>query len=161
MSEPATNASPPDRANVVGLPPLYFIAALLIGLMLERRWPLYEFPDFLRHLFSWPLLALSLGLAGSAFYQMMRAGTAIDPHKPTTALVTSGPYRFSRNPMYLSLALLVAGVAFFRSSLWTLLLLVPAVLLLERLVIRREERYLETKFGENYREYRARVRRWL
>lgn len=161
MNSSATTQPAPDRANVVGLPPLYFIAALLIGLMLERQWPLYQFPDFVRQLVSWPLLALSLVLAISAFYQMTRAGTAIDPRKPSTALVTSGPYRFSRNPMYLSLALLVTGVAFYRSSLWALLLLIPAVLLLERLVIRREERYLEDKFGERYREYRSRVRRWL
>jgi len=81
--------------------------------------------------------------------------------KPTTALVTEGPFRYSRNPIYLALTLLYVGVALLINALWILLLVVPAVLVLRYGVIAREEAYLTRKFGEAYRQYMAQVRRWL
>jgi protein-S-isoprenylcysteine O-methyltransferase Ste14 len=81
--------------------------------------------------------------------------------RPTTAIVFTGPYRFTRNPMYLGLALLQAGLAMVTNSLWPLLTLAPVIVAVRRLVIDREERYLEAKFGEEYRAYKARVRRWV
>jgi protein-S-isoprenylcysteine O-methyltransferase Ste14 len=81
--------------------------------------------------------------------------------KPTTALVTEGPFRYSRNPIYVALTLLYVGVALLINALWILLLIVPAVLVLRYGVIAREEAYLARKFGDAYRQYMAQVRRWL
>jgi len=104
---------------------------------------------------------VGLTIGGWAFANMLRARTNINPFKPTTALVTSGPYRFSRNPIYLATTLLYIGAALsFR--IITALVIVPfALILLEFGVIRREERYLERKFGDQYRDYRSHVRRWI
>jgi protein-S-isoprenylcysteine O-methyltransferase Ste14 len=107
------------------------------------------------------ILVMSIILARSAETAMKRAGTNIRPDRPTLAIVTDGPFRFSRNPLYLAAAGLYLAVALLVNTLWPLLLLVPVLLVLHWGVIRREERYLEAKFGDSYREYRARVRRWV
>ena len=92
---------------------------------------------------------------------MRRAGTNVNPRDPTTAIVVEGPFRFSRNPLYLSLILAYLGITLLVNALWPLLLLPPLLVVLHWGVIAREERYLEAKFGESYRVYKARVRRWL
>jgi protein-S-isoprenylcysteine O-methyltransferase Ste14 len=92
---------------------------------------------------------------------MRRAGTNIKPSQPTTAIVQTGPFRFSRNPLYISLTLFYLGVCLMFNALWPLLLLPPLLVVVQRGIIYREERYLEAKFGEEYRDYRRRVRRWL
>ena len=84
----------------------------------------------------------------------------MDLRKPTTALVTTGPYRLSRNPGYLSLALIAGGVAVAAASLWTAAWLLVVLVVVDRAVIRREERYLEERFGDAYRRYRSATRRW-
>jgi protein-S-isoprenylcysteine O-methyltransferase Ste14 len=89
------------------------------------------------------------------------AGTPVPGDRPTTAVVRSGPYRFSRNPIYLAFSLLHVGVAFWVNSLWLLLTLAPAVALMSLVVIPREERYLESRFPAEYLPYKAAVRRWL
>lgn len=89
------------------------------------------------------------------------ARTSFDVRKPTTVLITDGPFRFSRNPGYLALSLLYAGIAVIADSLWVLALLAPALFVMHYGVIAREELYLERKFGSQYLEYKARVRRWL
>lgn len=92
---------------------------------------------------------------------MRRAHTNIDPRQPTTTIVVEGPYRFTRNPIYLSLTLLYSGLTVLFNALSGLLLLPIALIILRRGVIEREERYLERKFGEQYLSYKQRVRRWL
>jgi protein-S-isoprenylcysteine O-methyltransferase Ste14 len=107
------------------------------------------------------LVALALPLVSWSFAELRRAGTHIRPDRPTTSLVTNGPFGWSRNPIYLSLILVYTGVSTFANALWPLILLPAAILGLQRGVIEREERYLDHKFGDAYREYSARVRRWL
>ncbi len=107
------------------------------------------------------LAAIGLVVGFFAFREMLRARTHIDPSKPATALVTAGPFRFSRNPLYLSTTLLYIGAALSFRVLAALVVLPVALVVLHFGVIRREERYLEGKFGEEYRVYRARVRRWF
>ena len=158
------NSSGADHAGVRVAPPKLFLGALLAGVLLEWLWPLGWFA-------GWPALArygLGLLLAGtgvalmaSAWDLFRRAGTAIPPWEPTTALVTSGVYRVSRNPIYLSVMILYLGLALLLGAGWSLILLVPAVAILQVAVIRREEAYLDRRFGEAYRQYRARVRRWI
>jgi protein-S-isoprenylcysteine O-methyltransferase Ste14 len=89
------------------------------------------------------------------------AGTTIRPDKPTAKLVTDGPFRFSRNPLYLALTLMYAGLALMANSIWALLLLFPVTLVMSRFVIRREEEYLARTFGEEYEHYQKNVRRWI
>ena len=103
--------------------------------------------------------ALTLGLWGER--AMHGAGTNVNPGKPSTTIVTSGPFRFSRNPLYLFLTGLYLGVAVAVGTVWPFLWVVPMLLVLHFGVVLREERYLEAKFGEPYRAYKAQVRRWL
>lgn len=150
-----------DRPGVIAPPPLIFAAALLIGLLIEKAAPAALLPGSLRMALGIPLVGASFLLAMWAARTMHRAGTNIDPRKPATALVVTGPFRFTRNPLYLSLSLLYLGVTALVNALWPLVL-IPVVLVVIRYgVIDREERYLERKFGQAYREYKATVRRWL
>lgn len=107
------------------------------------------------------IVCLAAGLALWAEKVMKAAGTTPRPDRPTTAIVFAGPYRFTRNPMYLSLCALQLGIALLIDGLMPLLFLVPLTLVLHFGVIRREERYLAAKFGEPYLSFRRRVRRWL
>jgi protein-S-isoprenylcysteine O-methyltransferase Ste14 len=107
------------------------------------------------------LLVASGLLARSAEVVMKRAGTNIRPDQPTLAIVSDGPFQFTRNPLYLALTGLYVGITLLVDALWPLLLLVPVLAVLQWGVVAREERYLEAKFGEPYRTYKSRVRRWV
>jgi protein-S-isoprenylcysteine O-methyltransferase Ste14 len=100
-------------------------------------------------------------LGGWALAMMLRAHTDPRPDRPDRALVETGPFRFSRNPIYLGLVLFMAGVALYRADLWGWLAVATAFLLLDRAVIEREERYLSAQFGDDYRAYSTKVRRWI
>ena len=151
----------PDHAEVIGPPPLLYTAALVIGAGLEWFWPTAIGLGWLPLLLGAILILAGLAIALLGALALRRAGTAIPPNRPTTELVTDGPYRFSRNPLYLALTLIYAGVGLIADDLWILILLVPLLLLIHWGVVVREERYLEAKFGEAYRRYKERVRRWL
>lgn len=114
---------------------------------------------------SWPLgLIISLAGAGLGAWFLLsfrRAGTPVDVRRATTTIVTSGPFRLSRNPGYLSLTLMYIGISVLTDALWPLILLPAIVLVVDRAVIRREERYLERKFGDEYLHYKVRTRRWV
>jgi protein-S-isoprenylcysteine O-methyltransferase Ste14 len=97
----------------------------------------------------------------SALRAFSRAGTPVDPYEPARALATDGPYRFTRNPIYLGFALVYLGFAIVLNALWAVALLPVVVVVVDRGVIAREERYLERRFGEDYRAYKAHVRRWV
>jgi protein-S-isoprenylcysteine O-methyltransferase Ste14 len=161
VAEPETAASKAETAGIRVPPPVYYLAAFLGGVALELVFPT-----------SWPVFGVRiaaallagaawLALDGAAMVRFRRAGTSMVPMKPTTALVTSGPYRFTRNPMYLGMAFLYIAFAFGLGVIWALALLPAVVVIVDRFVIAREEPYLERKFGQAYRDYKARVRRWL
>ena len=96
------------------------------------------------------------------FKQALRnAGTPASPYKPVSRVVTEGPFYYTRNPGYLSMAMIYSGIASLANALWAILLLPVALLVIHRGVIEREERYLEGKFGEEYLRYKAQVRRWI
>src|SRR6185369_15692971 len=107
------------------------------------------------------LAVVALLLGFGALFRFRRAGTNPEPWRPTTAIVTSGVYRFTRNPMYLGMVLLYAAIAVAADSVVALVLLVPLLVVIRYGVIAREERYLVAKFGDEYRRYQASVRRWL
>ncbi len=156
-----TRATKRDAPGVVAPPPLIYIAGLAIGFGLEFLLPSASLPDALRWPLGGVLVLAGQVLAASFFIAFRRGRTPVDVRKPTTTLVTTGPYRLTRNPGYLSLALIYAGIAILASALWAFVPLVPVLVLVDRGVIRREERYLEAKFGEEYLRYKALTRRWL
>lgn len=150
-----------DNPGVMAPPPLIFLAALVAGLLIQRAFPMPFLAAPWARAAGVLLVAAAFALAGSAARMMRRAGTNIDPRKPATTLVVDGPFRFTRNPLYLSLTLLYGGISCLANALWPLVLL-PGVLAMIRYgVIAREERYLERKFGEAYLRYKASVRRWV
>lgn len=150
-----------DIAGVLAPPPLIYASGIALGLLLNRLWPLPWLPPTVNRPLGAALAVLGSVPAAWAFVEMTRARTNVDPHKPTTAIVASGPYRWTRNPIYLSFAAITAGVAVWANALWVLLALPAVLMIMVRGVIEREERYLERKFGDEYREYKSRVRRWL
>jgi protein-S-isoprenylcysteine O-methyltransferase Ste14 len=150
-----------DTAGVVARPPLIYLAGLVTGLLLHAIRPIPFLPQRWAKLIGGLVIALAFVPGGMAAAAMRRAQTNLDPHQPTTVIVTGGPFRYTRNPIYLSFTLLFAGIATVVNSL-TVLVPLPAVfVIMQRGVIEREEAYLERKFGAEYTQYKARVRRWL
>jgi protein-S-isoprenylcysteine O-methyltransferase Ste14 len=156
--QPYSNA---DVPGVAVFPPALFAGTLVLGLLLYWMQPLPLLSPRVARASGLLLLILSGWLARSAEIAMKRAGTNIRPDRPSVALVTQGPFRFSRNPMYLAATGLYLAVTLLVNTLWPVVLLIPMLALLQWGVIRREERYLDAKFPEEYPAYRARVRRWL
>src|ERR671916_135828 len=150
-----------DKAGVVAPPPLIYLAALVFGLLLNRRSPTTFLPRTMARNFGWPLLGGGVLLAGWFEWAMRRAGTPANPYKPVSHIATEGPFRYTRNPAYLSMTMIYTGIASLANALWAILLLPVALLVIQRGVIEREERYLERKFGDEYLRYKARVRRWI
>lgn len=156
MTEPEN-----DTPGVLLPPPVIFAGALAAGIILDLVAPRPFAPDWLRFSLGPVLIAGAGGLAGIAGLAFRRAGTAARPWRPTTAIVTTGAYRFTRNPIYLALAMLLAAAGLLYDSLWLMATLIGFVGVIHRGVILREEAYLERKFGERYRAYKQGVRRWL
>ncbi len=151
----------PDHASVIAMPPRLFLGAMAAGFVLELAFPTALVPTAVRFSLGPALIAAGLVLAYTAIGQQRRAGTNIETHRPTETIVSHGLYRFSRNPIYIGLVLVYLGAALLGDSGWVLALLVPLLVLMHYGVIAREEAYLERKFGDTYRAYRASVRRWL
>lgn len=160
MKKAANQIDKRDTAGIVAPPPLIYLAALGVGYYFSRVYTLDLLPTAAKML-GWPLIAVGVLCVASAFRAMWRANTPVDPYQATTALVTNGPYGFSRNPLYVALTLFYVGGALLLNTLWAILLLPLVLIVMVRGVIAREERYLECKFGAEYREYKARVRRWI
>jgi protein-S-isoprenylcysteine O-methyltransferase Ste14 len=157
----------PTHAGVHVPPPFIYVGGLVIGWLLDRAWP-------------WPvtrgagssgstvrvILALAFGVAYLALFlgalsAFRRAHTTLIPNRHATAFVTDGPYRWTRNPMYVSLAFLYLALALWMNSWWAVLMLVPVLLVIQTAVIAREERYLSSAFPGDYRSYCERTRRWF
>ena len=153
-----------DYADVVIKPPIMFVGAIVLGCLLSWLVPLGP------GLFSGNSRALGVGggLALIAFglfvvsvRKFRQAETSLVPGEPATVLLDVGPYRFTRNPIYISFVIFYFGLAIMLTSVWMLVLLIPVLMILQRGVVEREEDYLQAKFGEAYRKYQARVPRWL
>ncbi len=162
-AERHTNDNQPTKGGPLpGLlrPPIVFLLAIVLGIALNRAWPFSFRPPIL-----WGLGPLFTGCAVLVFLLSFRefraAGTSVRGSERSTVIVRTGPYRFSRNPIYLAFILLVLGLSVWLNNLWLLVTLVPAVGLIAIVVIPREERFLERNFHEQYASYKATVRRWL
>ncbi len=152
----------PDHPDVIAPPPLIYLGFLGVGLLLDQVWPVAApVAASPRYWLALALFGVGLVIALAGFREFRRAKTNVNPHKPTTAIITGGPYAYTRNPLYVALALFHGAIAIALGNVWALLLLVPALLVIRYGVIAREERYLEAKFGAEYLAYKGRVRRWL
>jgi protein-S-isoprenylcysteine O-methyltransferase Ste14 len=151
-----------DSPGVIIFPPLLFLSTLLLGVVLHFLAPLpWTLPAPGSRIIGVLFLVASMFLARSAESQMKRVGTNVRPDLPTTSIVTGGPFRYSRNPLYIATLGLYIGLALLFPAVWPLLLIIPMLIVLSWGVIAREERYLDAKFGVEYRAYRDRVRRWI
>ena len=161
----AADARRADNPDVVIRPPRLYLAALILGLLIE-----FILPSSLLDL-NWlephqriigaAIAACGFVLLSLCMMEFRRAGTNVPTNLPVTAIVDRGPYRFSRNPIYVALTVVYAGIAVTTKSAWVLGLIVPVILIMRYGVIAREEAYLERKFGNAYLTYKERVRRWL
>lgn len=152
---------PEDNAGVVAPAPVIYGAAFALGLAAEFTLPTVPLPRTVLLWLGIVIVVFSIPIAVSAFKALARARTAFDARKPTSTIVSDGAFRYSRNPTYLSLTLLYIGLSLVLGSHWVLFMVLPAVALTQWGVVAREERYLEAKFGEEYRRYKAKVYRWL
>jgi protein-S-isoprenylcysteine O-methyltransferase Ste14 len=151
-----------DTAQVIIRPPLAWGLAVIAGLALNWLVPLPFLPaDLPARWLGAMVFVLALALLAWAIVTVTRAGSNVPTYLPTISIVESGPYRFTRNPIYLGMVLGLIGLAIAFDTLWLLMMLVPFALVIRYGVVTREEAYLERKFGDVYRGYRSRVRRWL
>jgi protein-S-isoprenylcysteine O-methyltransferase Ste14 len=134
--------------------------ALAAGLLANRRYHIPFLPRKVTRTLGWSLVVCGLAVGFFGSREMRRAETNVDPYKPATAVVTGGPFRFTRNPLYLSMTLIYGGISVLANALPAALLLV-VLRLMRRSVIEREERYLERKFGDEYVQYKLGTPRWI
>jgi protein-S-isoprenylcysteine O-methyltransferase Ste14 len=150
-----------DRPGVIVFPPILMGGQMVVGLLFEWLRPVPLLPPLPARIAGVVIIALGVFLARSAKAAMARVGTNVRPDLPTTALALDGPYRQSRNPIYIAGMTVCLGVACLVNGLWSFLLMIPLALLIHFGVVLREERYLKAKFGDSYRALLARVPRWL
>ena len=153
-----------DNAGVIAPPPLIALAAVVLGLVLDWLLPAYVLTVLLTF---WERVVIAVILAGGgaalaipAMLGFRSAGTHVEPWKPASALVTGGIFGWLRNPMYVGLTLCLAGLSILLASDWMLVMTIAFVAVIHFGVVKREERYLEAKFGDAYRAYKARVPRY-
>lgn len=151
-------------AGVVARPPLLFLGALLVGGILDRLLPLLAaIPggDLVRWTAAGALILVGLALAAAGIRNFLRVGTPVPTNEPTRALVTAGIHGWTRNPIYLGFFLIYVGIGVGVQGAWILILTLPLAMTIRYGVVAREEAYLESRFGDAYRAYKARVHRWL
>ena len=163
MSQDHSGSDAPQEVANRGMarPPLVYGAAMVTGVSLEFGWPLPFLPRLLAALLGSVLVVVAVVVFAYAIRQFQTASTPVPGNKPTTVLVRTGPYRCSRNPIYVAFSLFQLGIASWVNSVWLIATLIAAVALMAAVVIPREERYLERRFGADYLDYKRSVRRWL
>jgi len=150
-----------DNPGVIAPPPFIFLCFLVLGYSLNRFYPLAVLEQPLNTIISAIFFVYAGLTAGLAFFYMIKSGTNVDARKPTNAIVTVSVYSYTRNPMYLSMVILLIAFALLLNALWIALLIPFFIYVMQKGVIEREEAYLENKFGSEYLQYKNRVRRWL
>jgi protein-S-isoprenylcysteine O-methyltransferase Ste14 len=150
-----------DNPGISLPPPLIYVVPLALGLLLDRKAHLPFLPRGVSRGLGWSLLSGGVVLNGWFLKTIRNAEVPIRTDRPVPRLTTEGPFSYTRNPSYLALAAIYAGIAVLRNSLWAMLMLPLVVMVIQRGVIGREERYLERTFGEEYLAYKERVHRWV
>jgi len=161
-SDKAETGRVPQVANA-GLirPPFVYAGAIAVGLLLHLVWLVRLLSRAVSALLGGIVVLVAVALFLWAVRTLRIAGTPVPGNRPTTTIVRTGPYRYSRNPIYLAFSLLQLGIAFSVNSIWLLVTLVPVLALMTFVVIPREEHYLESRFPSDYLPYKGSVRRWL
>jgi protein-S-isoprenylcysteine O-methyltransferase Ste14 len=154
-------ATPTDNPGVIARPPLVYAAAFCLVLVLRWLWPMPILGSAVGIVVGVALFVLATAFAIWGRRALKAAGTNVNPAFPTTAIVTSGPYRFTRNPLYIALTIAYSGLTLAANTWWGVVMLAPLLAVIHVGVVLREERYLDHKFGDHYRRYRAAVRRYL
>lgn len=149
------------NAQIIAPPAALLAGVLLVGFLLDLVRPIGFVPEGYGFLAGFALIFIAVNLKAFALREMIKIKTTLSVQRPATDLATAGVFAWSRNPLYLGMVLLCAGVAVFTNSLWTLLLTAAFAAVLQKGVIEPEEAYLEKRFGQRYVDYRARVRRWI
>ena len=164
MDPAAKQVTDTGTAGVIARPPLLFLAALLLGFVSDWLLPM-PFPvpgiDLVHWIIGGAVILIGLALAAAGIRNFSRAGTPVPTIEPTRALVTTGIHGWSRNPIYLGMFLIYGGIGVAAQSPWILILMLPLAITVRYGVVAREEAYLERRFGDSYRDYKASVRRWL
>jgi len=150
-----------DSPQVIALPPLIFLGAIFAGFIIDLIVARPFIPEAYDLPVGWALIALSIALMMWSVRTFGKAGTNVDVRKPSTTVVSDGPYAYSRNPIYLAMAFFTVGAAIWLNSLWIIGALIVVLIVINDGVIVREETYLEKKFGKKYLEYKGKVRRWM
>ncbi len=150
-----------DHPEVVFFPPLIPASVLIVMLLLHRFWPLQISMKPVAFALGGILCLVGIGCTAWGRITLVKARTNVSPLKPTTALVTGGPFRFTRNPLYVGVSTLLLGISLLIGTWWGVIVLLPALLVLHYGVVLREERYLEQKFGDSYISFKRSVRRYL
>ena len=150
-----------DSPGVWFPPPLLYLLSVVAGVLLDRRWPLPIATGTLTMIAGALLIVGGIALSIVSIDRFRRSATSIVPIRPAGALVLSGPYHYTRNPMYVGLALVTIAAGLFRGTWWPIVLLVPTLAIVQQFIILPEERYLRRRFGAEYEAYARRVRRWL
>ena len=161
MEKPTADESEQDVAGVIAFPPYIHLAFVVLGLGLEWIWPSNVLPLLWQLSLPIVLLILVFLLGKNAAPQFRKKGTTLDVDTPTTAIITEGAYGYSRNPIYLGMALIHVALGILIDSVWVMGAVIPAMLVMTYGVIVREETYLARKFGDEYLSYKSKVRRWL
>ena len=158
----SSNGTPAVANLGVVRPPLVYLSSVMTGTVLDVVvWPLPFFPRAFALPVGSSLVVIAMALFSYSAWKFRAAHTPVPGNKPTTAIVRTGPYRFSRNPIYLGFSLLHLGIAIWVNSLWLIATLIAATAVMALVVIPREEQYLERRFGAKYLDYKASVRRWI
>lgn len=161
-NEKAKTGMVPEVANSgIIRPPFIYLGTIALGLLLNLVSPVRLMSHTVSGLLGGTAMLVAVALFLYSVRTFRTAGTPVPGNRPTTTIVQTGPYRYSRNPIYLAFSLLHLGVAFWVNSPWLLVTLMPAIALMSFVVIPREEQYLESRFPSDYLPYKASVRRWL
>jgi len=162
-SKENSNKSTVDKkgAAVKFPPPLIFVLMMLIGYGIQTFYPISVGEALIIKYFAKAMIIISMSIAIYSLYQFFRAKTHIEPWQPTSSIISSGLFAYSRNPIYLSFCMMTIGISIAFNSLWMLVSTIPSALLVYIIAIKKEEQYLERKFGEEYLTYKNKVRRWL
>ena len=161
MPSGSVNVAAADNPGVIVLPPFLYLGVFLVALIANWFVPLPMLTTLVALTLGLCLSVVAIVIARWGRRTMTAAGTNVRPTRPATTIVTSGPFRFSRNPLYVALTLLYLGLTTAVNTWWGLILLAPLLLVMHVGVVLREERYLDNKFGESYRAYRSKVRRYV
>lgn len=155
------SSNSPDNAGVIAPAPVFFAVTFILGLSAQYFYSMPIAQTGYTRIAGLVFIVISIPIVLSAVYELRKAGTAFDARKASTALVTSGIFRFSRNPTYLSMTILFSGFALVLNSIWLLLAVAVALVCTQIGVIQREEHYMAAKFGDEFYRYKDQVRRWI